>query len=124
MKKLVLILVSFISLFAFSSEVELFGNLFKVMFKKDNIKVYTKNYQRLGIGLKIVNSCKEADIVLGNVKCANKPRFVLDYYSFKHNKEAIGGFYWRKGRPQLRLRKDNLIKYKLFISKEFEGYLN
>ena len=123
MKKLVLILVSFISLFAFSSEVELFGNLFKVMFKKDNIKVYTKNYQTLGVGLKVVNSCKEADIVLGNVKCANKPRFVLDYYSFKHNKEAIGGFYWRKGRPQIKFKKNVIKKYNLFLPKSLKRYV-
>jgi len=124
LKKLVLIMVSYISLFAFNSEVELFENLFGVMFKKQIIKVYTKKYKKLGGRLKVVSSCKEADVVLGDVECENKPHFMLDYENFKHNKNAIGGFYWRKGRPQLRLRKENLMKYKLFVSKEFREYLN
>jgi len=102
----------------------LFGNLFSTMFKKNQIKVYTDKYDNSTDKIIIVYSCKEADIVLGDLICQNKPQFVLDYDSFKHNKNAIGGFYWRKGRPQLRLRKSNLIKHKLFISKEFEGYLN
>jgi len=124
LKKLVLILFSFISLFAFNSEMELFENLFGAMFKKQTIKVYTKKYKNLGGRLQVVHSCKKADIVLGDLECKNKPRFVLDYDEFKSYVDAIGGFYWRKGRPQLRLRKDKLEKYHLYISKEFEEYLN
>ena len=124
MKKFIILLSSFIYLFAFNSEISLFENLFGVMFKKTTIKVYTTKYKQLSGNLKIVNSCEKADIVLGDVKCPNKPQSVLDYDSFKQDKNAIGGFYWRKGRPQLRLRKNNLLKYKLFVSKEFKEYLN
>ena len=122
MKKIILIFLSIIYLFGFNNEIELFDTLFQVMLNKKKIKVYTKKYTHLGKNFIIVNSCKEADIVLGELNCS-KPRFVLDYYTLKSDKNAIGGFYWRKGRPQLRLRRANLEKYNLFISKEFEDYL-
>jgi len=121
LKTLILILIGF-QLFAYNSEIELFNRLFTIFMQKHNIKVYTQKYKTLGKDLKIVHSCKEADIVLGESMC-NKPRFLLDYYSFKNDKEAIGAFYWRKGRPQLRLRKEKLKKYNLYVSKNFEDYL-
>ena len=120
MKVMIILLVGFI--FAYSTEIELFNRLFTIFFQKNIIKIYTKKYKTLSKNLKIVNSCKNADLVLGNLKC-NKPRFLLDYYSFKNDKEAIGAFYWRKGRPQLRLRKEKLKKYNLYVSKNFEDYL-
>ena len=122
MKKIIIIFLSIVYLFGFNNEVELFNTLFKEMFNKTIIKVYTKKYTNLGNRFVIVNSCKKADIVLGELNCS-KPTFVLDYYNLKNNKNAIGGFYWRKGRPQLRLRRINLEKYNLYITKEFEDYL-
>ena len=124
MRNLIILFFSAVSLFAFNSELQLFNNLFSVMFDKQKIKVYTNKYSTLGGKLEIVHSCRDADVVLGDVKCVGKPQFVLDYEEFKTNKNVIGGFYWRKGRPQLRLKKSNLEKYKLFVSQDFEEYLN
>ena len=122
MKKLVILLISLQTLFGYNSEVELFNKLFTILFQKKEIKIYTKKYTFLTPQLKIVSSCKLADLTLGELNCS-KPKFLLDYYNFKNDKNAIGAFYWRKGRPQLRLRKKELEKYKLFISKNFEDYL-
>jgi len=122
LKKLVILLISLQTLFGYNSEVELFNKLFTILFQKKEIKIYTKKYTFLTPQLKIVSSCKLADLTLGELNCS-KPKFLLDYYNFKNDKNAIGAFYWRKGRPQLRLRKKELEKYKLFISKNFEDYL-
>jgi len=62
--------------------------------------------------------------VLGvSKKCKDKPHFLLDYYNYKNDKNAIGALYWRKGRPQLRLREDNIKKYNLIIAPSFSEYL-
>ena len=120
--KYILIIFIGIQLFASNSETELFNKLFTILFQKNSVNIYTKKYSFLSNNLKIVNSCKKADLVLGELNCS-KPKFLLNYYHFKKNKNAIGAFYWRKGRPQLKLRKQILQKYNLFISKNFEDYL-
>ena len=120
MKSLILL---FIVVFVNGNEIELFENLFSQMFKKTKVKVYTNKYKFFNSKILYkVNSCKKADIVLGPLKC-DKPRFLLNYYNFKNDKKAIGAFYWRKGRPQLRLRKNNILRYHLHLSKEFSEYL-
>ena len=120
MKKLILLLAIVI---VNANEIELFENLFTQLFHKKEINIYTKKYSYFNSRiLKKVDSCKKADLVLGELDC-NKPRFVLNYHNFKKDKMAIGAFYWRKGRPQLRLRKDNILKYHLYLSKEFSEYL-
>jgi len=114
-------------LYAQDTEVKLFTKLFTSLFNKKIVYVYTENpkYKKLhSIFLKNVDDCNKADIVLGISKaCKNKPHFLLDYYEYKRHKNAIGAFYWRKGRPQLRLRKNMILKYKLTITPEFEEFL-
>jgi hypothetical protein len=106
----------------------LFEKLFQTLFNKKIIKVYTdkKDAQIIKNSsvLKIVKSCKNADLVLNvtDMNCS-KPLFVLDYYVYKNHPEAIGAFYWRKGRPQLRLRKKLIKKYHLHVTKDFEDFL-
>ena len=105
-----------------ANEVELFEKLFSEMFNKKEIKVYTKYKNFNSKILKKVTSCKEADIVLGELNCS-KPKFVLSYADFKNDSKVIGAFYWRKGRPQLRLRKNNILNHHLYLSKDFSEYL-
>ncbi|AZV46430.1 hypothetical protein C3L23_03850 [Nautilia sp. PV-1] len=128
MKKIILLFFIFSGmLFSQDIEVKLFSKLFTTLFNKKTVFVYTENkkYQNLqSIFLVNVKDCKKADIVLGiSKKCKTKPHFLLDYYNYKKDKNAIGAFYWRKGRPQLRLRKKMILKYHLYISPEFEDYL-
>jgi len=126
LKKLVLFILSTVLLFA-SAKLELFEKLFTTLFHKPVIYVLTNNddikYSSSNV-LKVVKSCDKADIIIGNIDTnCTKPRFLLDYYQFKKDPEAIGAFYWRKGRPQLRLRKNVIEKYHLYISKDFEDFL-
>ena len=126
MKKIVLFLGFSVLLFA-SAKLELFEKLFSSLFQKPVVFVLTNSSDILNADsrvLKVVHSCKKADVIIGNVdKNCSKPRFMLDYYDYKQNKSAIGAFYWRKGRPQLRLREKEIKKYKLHISKDFEDFL-
>lgn len=114
-------------LFSQEIEVKLFARLFTSLFHKKTVYVYTENkkYQNLqSVFLINVKNCKKADIVLGVSKeCKNKPHFLLDYYNYIKDKNALGAFYWRKGRPQLRLRKKIILKYHLYTAPEFEDYL-
>ena len=120
MKKLIIL---FFIIFVNANEIELFENLFPQLFQKKEIKIYTYKYAKFNSSvLKKVNNCQSADIVLGEIKC-DKPKFLLNYYNFKKDKKAIGAFYWRKGRPQLRLRKENILYYNLHLSKAFSEYL-
>ena len=120
MKKLIIL---FFIIFVNANEIELFENLFPQLFQKKEIKIYTYKYVKFNSSvLKKVNNCQSADIVLGEIKC-DKPKFLLNYYNFKKDKKAIGAFYWRKGRPQLRLRKENILYYNLHLSKAFSEYL-
>jgi hypothetical protein len=115
-------------LFAENEEKYLFEKLFQILFNKKIIKIYTnkKDVQIIKNSsvLKIVKSCENADLILNipDMNCS-KPLFVLDYYVYKNHPEAIGAFYWRKGRPQLRLRKKQIIKYHLYITKDFKDFL-
>ncbi|WP_456489235.1 hypothetical protein [Caminibacter pacificus] len=126
MKKILIVFFSAVMLFA-SAKIELFEKLFSTLFQKPVVYVLTNNWdikEAHSKVLKVVKSCKKADVIIGDMdKNCTKPRFLLDYYEFKKDKNAIGAFYWRKGRPQLRLRKNELKKYHLYISKEFEDFL-
>jgi len=126
LRKIIIFLFSAVLLFA-SAKIELFEKLFSTLFHKPVIYVLTNNedikYSTSNV-LKVVNSCDKADVIVGDVdKNCTKPRFLLDYYQFKKDPNAIGAFYWRKGRPQLRLRKNMIEKYHLYISKDFEDFL-
>ncbi|GAB6073368.1 hypothetical protein [Nautilia lithotrophica] len=127
MKIVLGIIISVVFISAQNIEIKLFSKLFTSLFNKKVIYIYTENpkYKKLNsIFLKNVNNCKKADIILGiSKKCMNKPHFLLDYYNYIQDKNAIGAFYWRKGRPQLRLRKKIIQKYDLNILPEFKEFL-
>ncbi len=111
-----------------SLESTLFQRLFTELFDKKPVYVYTSaKYEKIlepSVNIIIVKSCKKADIQFGIVdRNCSKPVFVLDYYVYKKNPNILGAFYWRKGRPQLRLRRKIIEKYHLHICKDFEDYV-
>ena len=127
MKKIIYLMIIAAVVSAQNIEVKLFSKLFTSLFDKKPVYVYTEvpKYQHLhNIFLKNTNVCSKADIVLGTSKhCNNKPKFLLDYYNYVEDKNALGAFYWRKGRPQLRLRKNIIEKYHLHIAPDFKEFL-
>ena len=91
-----------------------------------NFYEYEKRQYKQLSNLKITQ-CKNADIMLvkgleKKIKF-NKPAFALDYLSFRNCENCIGAFYWRKGRPQIILIKENLDMYKIKINGDIKIYV-
>ena len=129
MKAIYIIIVFTSYLFANSYEIKLYETIFTKLFNKPVIYLFVdknkKEFKNSKV-LKIVNNCKKADLVLlydiNNLKCKNKPLFVTSYIDFISS-NAIGAFYWRKGRPQLILNKKIIESYNLHLDKSLLKYL-
>ena len=129
MKAIYIIIVFTTYLFGNSYEIKLYEMVFTKLFNKPIIKLFVdKNKREFKNSkiLKIVNNCKEADIILlyklENLKCENKPVFVTNYIDFISS-NAVGAFYWRKGRPQLILNKNMIECYHLHLDKSLLKYV-
>ena len=129
MKAIYIIIAFSTYLFANSYEIKLYETIFTKLFNKPVIYLFVdknkKEFKNSKV-LKIVNNCKKADLVLlydiNNLKCKDKPLFVTSYIDFK-NSNAIGAFYWRKGRPQLILNKKIIESYNLHLDKSLLKYV-
>ncbi len=77
--------------------------------------------------LKIVDNCKNADIIivkdLENAKTFNKPAFAIGYFTFLNCINCIGGFYWKKGRPQIILIKERLNTFHIKPASKLEKFV-
>lgn len=111
---------------------KLYDSLFHQLFAKPTIYVYTDTInESLFLEEKhffVVSKCEDADIVFSSSdtrlqSCSNKPIFGTNYDDFKHRKNVIGVFYYRKGRPQLRLDQHYLNHFKLNINTSLTKYL-
>lgn len=127
MKKILLLSVIIVNVFALSCEEKLLlAHLFTELFHKPVVKIYSKEIKSFAPeNIVLVKNCNNADLILGKSddKNCSKPVFVLDYYDYKSNKNAIGAFYWRKGRPQVRLRKRLILKYHLYVTDNLKDFL-
>ncbi len=128
--KIIFLIIFSISLYANSSyELKLYDKVFTSLFEKEKINIYTtKKYESIfkyHHKFNIVTNCKEADLIFSNIdsNCTKKPIFVKDYKSFKEIKNVIGAFYYRKGRPQLKLNKKNIKKFNLNIDNYLKDYV-
>lgn len=125
-----IIILGFAASVLFSSEVEatLYDKLFTTLFSKKLVKIYTINpdIKKLRFRhLMFVKNCSDADVIIGQIEQnCTKPVFVLDFKKYKEYKDAIGAFYWRKGRPQLRLREKAIKKYHLKINDDFKDFID
>ena len=114
MKKIIII---FLAVSAFGEILglkPLLENIFPLIVHKQKVKVFTiPRYYKFFYSKKfiIVKECERSDIVFGNFICDDKPTFALNYYFYKTHKNAIGAFYYRKGRPQLKFKKEGLIRF-------------
>ena len=129
MKTIYIIIAFSTYLFANSYEIKLYETIFTKLFNKPVIYLFVdKNKEEFKNSkvLKIVNNCKEADIILlyklEDLQCKNKPIFVTNYIDFISS-NAIGAFYWRKGRPQLILNKKSIDSYNLHLDKSLLKYV-
>jgi len=91
------------------------------IYTSDNIKSTLKKSKKF----KIVDNCKNAIILVGKEfgkECIDKPLFATSYNEYKTHKNVIGAFYWRKGRPQLKLKLNNLNKFNLELPEELRKF--
>lgn len=129
LRKLIVLLIVVGSVWAKNEVVELYRSLFPQLFHKPVIGLYVtdpalKEELRKVKLFKIVSRCEEADIVVGqNEICPDRWHFVDSYEEFKKGKMVLGAFYWRKGRPQLRLKKAALLQVLGRVPKELERYV-
>ncbi len=126
-------LIIYITSFIYADSVYeglLYDKIFPIIFKKDKIKVYGSK-KDIVIFLKnskfiIVKECNNSDMIFGNIivkkECKNIPRFVKSYKFYKTMPNVIGALYWRKGRPQLQLNKENIYEDKLYLPKILKKY--
>ena len=124
LKKFTLLIVPVLLFGQIKGMQELVDLLFPLIVQKRVIKVYTTpKFASLfnHSPFKLV-SCKNADIVFNTESNCTKPRFVLSYKEFKHNPNAFGAFYYRKGRPQLRFKRSLLLRYFHTLPQELREY--
>ncbi len=110
-------------------ETALYEKIFPLLMDKKIIKIYTRDKNKpvfkKSKDMVLVNDCINADIVFGafyDAKCAKKPHFATTYKDFIKDKSAIGAFYWKKGRPQLRFSRKAFEKFHLILPKILEKY--
>ena len=135
MRTLILLLCSVVLAVAGSSERQLFEDVLSTLFPKHTIVVVfaDRDARALLAGskrIRLVASCDDkVDVVIGKrlekmpASCRKFPFFAISYHGYKRAVDAIGGFYWRKGRPQLRLRKRGLEYFGLPVPEAYKKYL-
>jgi hypothetical protein len=99
---------------------------------KTDISVYTED-TKLKMIIKtskvftIKEYCSEADFILISSKSkivCDKPAIVFNFKKFRSNPNAIGVFYWQKGRPTIRFSSKRLSLYGLHVSGELSKFVS
>jgi len=102
------------------------------MVKKKEIAVYSKNKTICKIvfpakEIQFTDSCQKADFVLcssGIDKSCDKPLIVFKYNKYLKNKNAVGVFFWQKGRPTIRFSQKRLEHFKLHVNGELSKFVS
>ncbi|WP_457747243.1 hypothetical protein [Sulfurimonas sp.] len=136
MKKLILFLLCVNTILMSSNstiEQKIYAKTLHELFKdKQQIEVWCDDKEKIDMiakipHIKITDFIETANILIifhsFNIS-QDKIIFVGTYNLLKHYKEnAIGGFFWQKGRPNILFLKDNLKKYDLNVSQDLEQYV-
>lgn len=135
MKKILLLCSLVIALLASDMQYELkiYKTLLHNLFpKKQTIKVWSDCSKKKKIfsqlhHIKIVDNSNDADIlIVQNQKNLPKDKiiFATNYLILEHyKKEAIGGFYWKKGRPNILFLKSNLSRHNIHLPVSFNDFI-
>ena len=134
MKKLILIFIFTINILYGSDnyELKLYEKVLPIIFNQTYLKVFadsdTKDIIKNSDIFQIINSCKEADLLIGKhqkdfpTSCKEKPIFATTYRGFKSCDNSFGAFYWRKGRPQIKFKLEVIEKFNLNLSYSLKKY--
>ena len=133
---IVILLISAINLTASIESVEqkIYASVLKALYGNDKrVAVWTDDQEKRVVlyhinNVKVVKDPQKADIlfVYHNMDInSKKPIFVGSYRLLKHYKDqAIGGFYWQKGRPNLLFLGPNLQKLGMHVDKTLKQYID
>ncbi|QOR61340.1 hypothetical protein ACM66Z_07755 [Sulfurovum sp. ST-21] len=126
------------------STLKIYHQIFSVLVPKPVIRVFTddREYRQVFAYSKRIflsRDPEKADVILVTNRSTlskirgerenmrNKERepvlFVTDYRLLKLSPEAVGAFYWRKGRSQLLFIKNRLDKHNITLPKEYKNFL-
>ncbi|MEA2100001.1 MAG: hypothetical protein U9P72_07715 [Campylobacterota bacterium] len=135
MKKLIILILLAANIIASTSDVELkiYKNILSSIFpNKKAIKVWSDNSKKKKLfdkidKVEIVSNQNSADILIlykQKPQTSDKIVFIGTYRLLKkYHKEAIGGFYWQKGRPNLLFLRKNLNSHNIHLSKDLEKFI-
>lgn len=130
MRKIILFLMIFtISLFADSSESKIIKLIFDSLFQNEKISIFVDTDEKSKIvieaGFELAISCSKADIIYSSENsniCPQKAIFTDNYEIFKENQNAIGAFYWSKGRPNIMFDSQRLKNFNLQLPETLKKY--
>jgi hypothetical protein len=85
--------------------------------KSEKIKKYSNKI--------VITDCQDAQIILTDRYIPEnfKPVFALNDEVLRVIKNAIGGLYWKKGRPQLIFLEDRLNRFNIKLPPEYKGFM-
>lgn len=137
MKKILFIflcMIQFMYAFDVKTAAKIYDKLFYGIFQKDKILVYAKEplYKSMILSaqnLQLTENIDEAAIVIItspnelNNRIKNKIIFATTNQIFQENENAIGAFYWQKGRPEIIFSAQRLNKLSINISNDLERFV-
>jgi len=115
-------------------EIRLLESVLGSLFEVKKIKVYAdadaKTLLQRSEKFEIIDKCNKNVLLLvgSNFQnlpevCQKKPLFAMSYKNYKKDENAFGAFYWRKGRPQLKFKKERIKKFHLTLPDKLKKYL-
>ncbi len=79
--------------------------------------------------LRYDHDCRRADILLIDrssiipTSCKNTVHFATDYHTLVEHHDAVGAFFWQKGRPNIIFLRHSLERLGIVLSHEYEKYI-
>jgi hypothetical protein len=134
-KKLLTLLSSVVMLSAQDSDIKLHAQMINKLAldisKQEHPKIYDPTFGRSYSGYlnnsTTVNTCNEADIVIisstNQMQGCNKNQIILvtKYDLLNEIPNAIGAFYWQKGRPNLVFISPRLVEKNMKLTSEYSN---
>jgi len=116
-----------------SSEIKIINKISLALTNKSLVFVHTDNKESLDIifkskKLRYASTCEKANLILTDNKnfdeCKDKRLvFATNYLSFKSLQDAVGAFFYQKGRPNIVFRKEILEKHNISLPEEFDKFI-
>lgn len=137
MKRLVLFIVIAIVVSAHESDIKIHAKMMDKLavdlVNKERVKIYDPTYGRSYDSYlsqsATVQECSDADIAVVSLinqtqGCKNQIILVTRYNLLNELSEAIGAFYWQKGRPNLVFIRSRLAEKKVRLSNEYTKHID